>query len=380
MIPPKAKQLIQVGNHQIALPLGVTVADWALERVSWQNPRIRSFLGCIRLLEGVLESNYAILHCSPERLLDIWVKVRRVTELIRNKIAPLLRNPSCIPSLESARQSAEMSLEMLERQVLASLDRFPESVPLDQLSEIRKLLCVSIGQLHAFLQDTFGELMACDPRSVHDADYFLSRRFLSDIEEAEWLHSTVDRLQIYLQRLEQVRPLHLSLLAERMQGDETVPGRQAWEGTAVFLEVLLDGLVHKLREVLALRGVRFHELEILDRYALEIPTRCRMLLELQTAAVGAIERIQATVGPTAEEQAQAARDLQHCHSVFSRRIAGLIVEVDQSLRDLLAFIPLWLTGIERRRALLLRRGTEEPAQAPLDVRVDGGGGAPELSK
>src|SRR5262249_55569494 len=103
----------------------------------------------------------------------------------------------------------------------------------------------SIGQLHAFLQDTFGELMACDPRSLHDADYFLSRRFLQDIEEAEWLHSTVDRLQVYLQRLEQVRPLHLSALAEKMQRDETVPSRAAWEGTMVFLEVLLDGLTPK---------------------------------------------------------------------------------------------------------------------------------------
>ena len=365
MSPTKAKQVIQVGNQQIALPAGVTVSDWALERVSWQNPRIRAFLGCIRLLEGVLESNYAILHCSPERLLDIWVKVRRVSELIRTKILPLLRSTSCIPSLESARQSAEMSLAMLEKQVLVGLDRFPESVPPDQLGEIRKLLCVSIGQLHAFLQDTFGELMACDPRSVHDADYFLSRRFLSDIEEAEWLHSTVDRLQVYLKRLEQVRPLHLSLLAERMKRDEAIPGRQGWEGTAVFLEVLLDGLAHKLREVLALRGVRFHELEILDRYALDIPTRCKMLLELHAAGLEAIESIE-PIGP-GDETARLA--LARCHAVFSRRISSLIVEVDQSLRDLLAFIPLWLTGIERRRALLLRRTSEEPGEGGADPHV-----------
>jgi hypothetical protein len=48
--PRKPRQMIQVGNHQITLPEGVTVTDWALERVHWQNPRIRAFLGCIRLL------------------------------------------------------------------------------------------------------------------------------------------------------------------------------------------------------------------------------------------------------------------------------------------------------------------------------------------
>src|ERR1700758_412135 len=50
------RQMIQVGNHQISLPEGITVTDWAIERVHWQNPRIRAFLGCIRLLEGVFES------------------------------------------------------------------------------------------------------------------------------------------------------------------------------------------------------------------------------------------------------------------------------------------------------------------------------------
>jgi len=42
---------------------------------------------------GVLESNYALLHCSPERLLDIWSKVRKVSQLIRRQLSPLLDVP-----------------------------------------------------------------------------------------------------------------------------------------------------------------------------------------------------------------------------------------------------------------------------------------------
>src|SRR5829696_3106116 len=167
------KQVIQVGGHLVSLPEGVTALEWALERVNYQNPRIRAFLGCIRLLDGVMESNYAILHCSPERLLDIWRKVRQVADLIRNRIAPLLDGPSKIPALEEARQSAETSLGMLDYQVLRRLDGFPEDVPEEQLMDVRKLLCISIGQIHAFLVDTFGEMMAKDPRSLHDSDYFL---------------------------------------------------------------------------------------------------------------------------------------------------------------------------------------------------------------
>ena len=68
----KGTHNVRVGGYQVELPQGITVADWGLERVRVQNPSIRSYLGCIRLLEEVLDSNYAILHCSPERLLKIW--------------------------------------------------------------------------------------------------------------------------------------------------------------------------------------------------------------------------------------------------------------------------------------------------------------------
>lgn len=354
----RARQVIQVGNHQVPLPEGVTAADWALERVSAQNPRIRSFLGCIRLLEGVLESNYAILHCSPERLLDIWAKVRQVSELIRTQLGPLLQISSRIPSLEEARQSAAVGMDMMADHVLSDLDRFPADVPPDQLMALRKLLCVSIGQLHAFLQDTFGHVMAGDPRSLHDADYFLSRRFPQDIEEAEWLHATVERLQLYLQEMEDAHPRFLTALAESLRQEETVPARPHWQEASAFLGELLNGLTPKLKEVLALRGVRFYELELLDRHATEIPFRCRMLAGLYEAASETIDALKKSPGKSREEQEQNVRSLIQCHAVLSRRLADLMAEIDESLRDLLAFLPLWLKSIEKRRALLLKKAAE----------------------
>jgi hypothetical protein len=351
--------MILVGNQQVSLPEGVTALDWALERVNYQNPRIRSYLGCIRLIEGVLESNYALLHCSPERLLDIWGKVRQVASLIRTQLSPLLESPSRIPRLEEARQSAGMALLMLNDHVLRGLDRFTDEVRPSQLMEVRKLLCVSIGQIHSFLHDTFGEVMASDPRSLHDADYFLSRRFPRDIDEAEWLHATLVRLGEYLAGLEAAREACLTAVAEVIRRDEAVLSLDVWEPTANFLDVLLSGLTPKLKEVLALRGVRFYEMEILDRHAFEIPHRCRLLLDFHAASLEAVEGIKATVGGSPAEKEQGVRDLIWCHASFARRIAAQISEIDTVLRDLVAFVPLWIEAVEKRRALLLRRSVEE---------------------
>jgi hypothetical protein len=362
MSSPKPKQVIQVSGHLVALPEGVTALEWALERINYQNPRIRAFLGCIRLLDGVMESNYAILHCSPERLLDIWRKVRQVAELIRGRLGPLLKVMSPIPDLEEARQSAEVSLGMLDYQVLRRLDAFPEDVPLDQLMEVRKLLCICIGQVHAFLADTFGEMMSKDPRSLHDSDYFLSRRFPQDIEEAEWLHATLVRLGEYLQKLDEARILHMTTLADRMRREETLPARHAWTEARAFLDVLLTGLTPKLKEVLALRGVRFYEMEILDRYAFEIPAKCRTAIEIHEVGSEAIDGLKDLVGVSRPERTQNVQDLLQIHAALSRRIASLVTDVDKALQDLVAFIPLWLEGVEKRRALLLKRELGQAAQ------------------
>lgn len=350
------KQLIRVGDQQIPLPEGVTVSEWGLEKVTVQNPRIRAFLGCIKLLGGVLESNYAILHCSPERLGEIWRKVRKVAEVIRTKIAPLLHVPSRIPDLETARNRAKDSYRLLAISVLARLDAFPESVATHRLMELRKVLCVSIGQLQAFLQDTFSEIAASDPRSgPHDADYFLSRRFSQDIDEAEWLYATVSRLDRHLAYLMNVLPADLGTLAEELRRARTIPHHHTWEGVRSFLDLLTSSLTPKLREVLALRGIRFSEMEAVDRYAHELPVRCRLLSEAHDMGSQTIEEIQANVGTSHLALEQCGVDLRTCHAVTSRRMAVQMTEIDKILRDLIAFVPLWLEGISRRRALMLKK-------------------------
>jgi hypothetical protein len=71
-----------------------------------------------------------------------------------------------------------------------------------------------------------------------------------------------------------------------------------------------------------------------------------------------------TRGDGDNDPTQNIRDLLACHAAISHRIIGLLVKIDKSLQDLVAFLPLWLQAIERRRALLLRRAVEE-ASDPL---------------
>ncbi len=358
------KHMIMLGDHQIQLPDGLTVTDWTIEKVRWQNPRIRTFLGCIRLLGGVLESNYAILHCSPERLQEIWRKVCQVGELIRTEMAPLLEAPSRFPALEEARQRAELSLDMLSDSVLSDLEEFSAEVPSRQLIKVRKLLCVSIGKIHGFLQDAFGEIMANDPRSFHDADYFLSRRFPQDLEEAEWLHATVSRLAEFLDRMDPARARRLSVLAADIAREESLPVGRTWGQATEFLQELIDLLTPKLKEVLALRGIRFYEMEILDRYATQVPTQCRVLMELHATGRLVIDGMKSSFKGSLPEREQSVRDLESCHATISGRLVQLMREIDTELQDLYAFVPIWLDGITKRRALLLKSHVEkEQAEA-----------------
>ena len=46
-------------------------------------------------------------------------------------------------------------------------------------------------------------------------------------------------------------------------------------------------------------------------------------------------------------------------ATMSKRDAALMTEIANSLRDLAAFVPLWLKNIEKRRALFLRRNLTE---------------------
>jgi len=136
--------------------LKITPLEWAIEKVRWQNPRIRALLGSVRSLDGVLESNFAILHCSPTRLLEIWDTVRTVCWVVQTEVTPLMEQPSMLPDLDEAVRNARETLTFFDREVFANLDRIPDRPEDHQFDELRKTLCVTIGKLHGFLPPTRG--------------------------------------------------------------------------------------------------------------------------------------------------------------------------------------------------------------------------------
>ena len=352
---PLARQYIRVGDHQVELPEGVTVSDWALERVRVQNPRIRSYLGCIRLLEQALESNYAILHCSPRRLLAIWRDVRRVCRLMQTELDPTLTRGSHIRELDTARCNAELGFQSLASTVIQDIEAYPSSIQDDDLPAVRRLLCLSIGRIYSFLRDTFGEIVASDPRSLHDSDYYLSRRFPREIDEAEWLYASVDRLNSRLNAISLLWRQEFERLTTLMGKEATVPSAAVWADMASTLALLIEGLTSHLQEVLTLSGIRFDEMEPIDHYAYDVPHDCHSLLDTYSLARQTIERLHPRNAETLEARCQIIEDLLVCHAVFSERLVDLLRSIDRSLSDLSAYVPLWLDSIERRRALMLTK-------------------------
>ncbi|MCH7665405.1 MAG: hypothetical protein IH936_05710 [Acidobacteria bacterium] len=348
--PPK--QLILVGNRTVALPEEVSAAAWSLERNRVQNARIKAVLGCIRMLDEVLDSNYAILHCSPDRLQEIWRRVRQIVDSIRNHLGPLLEEPSVVPRLEEARQQASASFQVLASTTLERLARHSPELPTDGLLGMRKLLCVTIGKLHSFLQETFGGIMAADPRSQFDRDYFLSRRFPRDIEEAEWLYRGVANLSDYVHEVLKESTETVLPLVKRLHQEEVLPAETAWQAMREFMDLLRD-LTTKLNELLALRGIRFDEMELLDLYAREFPAKYHQLTALYAAGRDISQRIRASTPAVREQREQSVTDLLHVHAIIGVQVAELAGAVHTMILDLDAFLSIWYRSIGERRALLL---------------------------
>jgi hypothetical protein len=349
----------RVARQETDLPSGVTLADWSLERVRVQNPSIRSYLGCIRLLEEVLDSNYAILNCSPDRLLRVWHQVEEVRELIRSELVPTLEEPSVIPSLQDARRHAIASHRELAEAVLTPMVDYGHSLRADQLPGVRKLLCVSIGKIYAFLRDSFGEIVANDPRSRHDADYFLSRRFAQDIEESEWLYSSVYELMDLATGLEKTCSVQFDELLPRMRQEQIIPSDEDWGEARRLLETLLGELVPKLKDVLSLRGIRVNDMESLEVLGARISGHCRSLVDVYSVGRDVIENLKGAGGPTMAERGQKVRDLATCHRVVSGRLVEELSKLMASLRTLATDSAQAKAGIERRRALVLAKDLTE---------------------
>lgn len=336
---------------------GVTAAEWALEKVKVQNPRVRAFLGCIRILDDALETDYYILHCAPRRLLQIWEQVRELAAVIRTRLAAALAEHSKITELEGVRKDAEIALTLLGHTLLAEIDGFPEDPPPELLPELRKLLCSAMGQLQIFLYETFGRLVAADPRSSHDADYYVSRRFPADIEESTWLYETVCELQTYLESVEEDRRRLLEFVAAQLQHEQRLPSRDTWSELMALLAGIYNDLTGRLKEILCLHGIRFSEVSALKRYSLEVPTKCLKVLEIHELTAEIL---------SAFDRGQRGDDdpvRQECMVALTQRLGRLLGDLDRTIRDLVAFVPLWQKNIERRRAMELSR------RSPAEQRV-----------
>ncbi|MCW8985565.1 MAG: hypothetical protein OQK55_09495, partial [Thermoanaerobaculales bacterium] len=269
----------------------ITPLEWAIEKVRWQNPRIRTLLGSVRSLDGVLESNFALLHCSPTRLLEIWDTVRTVCWVVQTKVTRLMEMSSVLPDLDEAVRNARDTLSFLDSEVFAHIDRFPDRPEEDQFDELRKTLCVTIGKLHGFLVDTLGEILAADPRSQHDVDYFLARKFPRDVEESEWLETSVRRLESDLLQLNARRHADLGSVIDTMARSGQLPSAEAWQRLAVFLDALESEFAPKLKTIAGLRAIRFGELEVLQAHARDLPESCRVVGELYATACIVLETL-----------------------------------------------------------------------------------------
>jgi hypothetical protein len=337
----------------ISLPDGVTEDQWRRELERWQNPRLRALLGCLRRLDPVRESNIAVLNCSPNRLAVMWSTVREVAELVRTDLAPLLAAPSPIPALEASRQSVAVSLAHLEATLLAQADAFPRDAASRHEHELRRFLCVAVGQLHAFLQDSFGSLMASDPRGSHDADYYLSREFPRDVEESEWLYASVLALDADFREIERERRKLFPKFLERVAGLQHLPDPAEWSPMGGFLRRLGVDFSARLRTILLLRAIRLTELELLSHHATEIPITCRVLIELYESGRQAVAALSfARAVPDSGELG--ARMAKLVDATSSARLMPHARALDDSLRDLGAFIPIWRQGVSQRRALAFR--------------------------
>ena len=346
-------------DNKTILPL-----EWPLEKVRWQNPRIRALLGSVRSLDDVLESNFAILHCSPTRLLEIWDTVRTVCWVVQTKVTRLMKQPSALPDLDVAVRSARETLTFLDGEVFAHLDRFPDRPEEHQFDELRKTLCITIGKLHGFLVDTLGEILAADPRSQHDVDYFLARNFPRDVEESEWLQTSVRRLDSKLARLNARRHADLGSVIDTMARSGRLPSPEAWQRLAAFLDALESDFAPKLATIAGLHAIRFGELEVLQAHAHDLSESCLVVGELYATAGVVLDTLTASLdGDDSQTTHRVAADVE---CVLCSRIITRLRIIEDELRDLATFAPLWLSSIEKRRALMLRPKDDVADDADLE--------------
>lgn len=332
-------------DHEVSLPEGISDAEWKAERDDLQNPRIRAVAGSLRSIDDILESDYAFLHCSPERLEEIWETLLEVVAAMRMDIRTALDSLSNVPAIETARGRASDSLAILELDLLARIDKYPADLPEDLQPEVRRLLCSTVGQLHAFLGHTLSALLDADPRGMGANDYSLSRRFPRHVHEAEWLYFSVGRLHDYLLNLDTYRARQLEELEQFHLDNHVVPTGAAWGNLVAFLEEVMETLVPQLKEVRAMEGIRYDEMQVLDGFLMDLPAACRTIMELQAVGRSFMDK------KASDDEASLIEEMQ---AMISDRLRSQMATIGSSLSDLSTFVGIWRAGISNRRALQFR--------------------------
>jgi hypothetical protein len=171
-----------------------------------------------------------------------------------------------------------------------------------------------------------------------------------------------------METLQQYRVEHLVEMGKRLSRDYEAADEESWKSLQSFLESVKSDVTALLREILSLRGIRFDEMEILDRYATELPETCLLISEIGELVRTHKEELRTLPAGsgTAREVILATQML--LQGATNRKLSRLMIDLDERLRDLEAFVPFWLEEIGRRRALLLRslEDSENDAQIPAE--------------
>jgi hypothetical protein len=352
---PLPKQVIIVGHSQVELPPGVRVTDWALERTKWQNPRLRCILYCLQALE-VLDSSYFLLHCSEAQLRLSARRVADAARSVHDELAPLLVHASCIPALDEARRNALDELQDLEQTTLPAL--FGLSAPKRSWDDrARRQLATASGRLHGFLQGALGAFMAADPRSRHDADYFLSRRFARHVHETEMLYSSVCQIADLLKAFGPFGPRALVAFQVALEREADVFDTTHWKRVTEFIGELVEQLVPKMQALLVMPGIRFMETKALDHVCQGVLQKCAAVMELQRTAALLADR----AGPAASGDLAANRSaVADYREVLARQTARLLGQLETLYGLLCDFVGPWQRNLERRRALMLLSSEASP--------------------
>ncbi len=285
-------------------------------------------------------------------MLEIWDTVRHVCEVLRTDVARLMVSRSSLPELDQAVSNARDKLAFLGSEVFDHVDRFPEQPAELEFDDLRRALCVAIGKLHGFLVDTLGEILAADPRSSHDMDYFLARKFPRDVEEAEWLQTSVSRLDDDLRQFNAMRHASLGSAIDEMTESGRMPTTESWQRLAAYLDEIEAGLAPRLMGIIGLRGIRIDELDVLLAHAFQLPESCRRATELHDTACTVLTTLAGSLNAIDDDNGKAAV-IAEVERALCSRINACLHSVEDELRDLAAFVPLWLNSVDQRRALIL---------------------------